>query len=184
MHIWHPVPMTPDLLFSGVATANLSSALPWFEALLGGQADVIVTDDEVMWQVCDGGWLFLIQDPIRAGSALVTIAVSDLDQTLTEIAGRGIDNPSIETIPEAGRKTPLVDPEGNMVTFIQVLTSTDWRRLFLHSNAEGRGDRPMSDASAPRLTPRGRLSSRARLTTLLLFSHVQTEWMPCRLTMY
>ena len=109
-----------DLLFSGVATRDLSSALPWYEAVLGRPADVIVHDGEVMWEICPGGWLYLVEDAARAGRALVTIAVSDLGQTVARMVGRGIDNPAIETIPGAGRKAPVVDLEGNMISFIEV----------------------------------------------------------------
>jgi predicted enzyme related to lactoylglutathione lyase len=109
-----------DLLFSGVATRDLSSALPWYEALLGRPADVIVNDREVMWEICHGGWLYLVEDAGRAGHALVSIAVPDLDRTVAEMVDRGIDKPAVETIPGAGRKAPVVDPEGNTVTFIDV----------------------------------------------------------------
>ena len=68
-----------EVLFAGVPTANLGAALPWYEALLGRPADVIVNDHEVMWKACDGGWVVLIEDPVRAGHALVFLAVPDLD---------------------------------------------------------------------------------------------------------
>jgi predicted enzyme related to lactoylglutathione lyase len=114
--------MTTDLLFVGVATADFAAAVPWYSVLLGRPADVIVHDREVMWRVGDGGWLYLVEDPSRAGNALVTVSVTDLDQILSEIVGRGVRRPAIETIEGAGRKAPFVDPEGNIVTFIQVLS--------------------------------------------------------------
>ncbi len=112
--------MATDLLFAGVPTADLESTLTWYDALLGRAADVIVNDDEVMWRICDGGWLYLVQDPSRAGHALVTMAVSDLDQVVGEVAGRGLARPMIETVGEAGRNAPFTDPDGNTIAFIQV----------------------------------------------------------------
>jgi predicted enzyme related to lactoylglutathione lyase len=115
--------MSTDVLFAGVATADLDAAMPWYDALLGRPADIIVNDDEVMWRICDGGWLYLVRDSSHAGHALVSVAVPDLDQAVAEIADRGLDRPPIETIVGTGRKAPVVDPEGNTITLIEVLTS-------------------------------------------------------------
>ena len=114
--------MSTDLLFVGVATADFAAAVPWYSALLGRPADVIVHDREVMWRIGDGGWLYLVEDLSRAGNALVTVAVADLDQILSEIVGRGVSQPAIETIEGAGRQVGFVYAEGNIVTFIQVLS--------------------------------------------------------------
>ena len=117
--------MPTNVLFAGVATADLDPAMAWYDALLGRPAEIIVNDDEVMWQISDGGWLDLVRDPSRAGHALVIMAVPDLDQAVAEIEGRGLSKPTIETIEAAGRKAPVVDPEGNTVTLIEVLASNE-----------------------------------------------------------
>ena len=82
-----------------------------------------MNDDEVMWRICDGGWLYLVRDSDRAGHGVVTVAVPDLDQAVAEIADRGMGIPSIETIDGAGRKAPFVDPEGNTINLIEVRSS-------------------------------------------------------------
>jgi predicted enzyme related to lactoylglutathione lyase len=117
--------VTPDVLFAGVAVTDLEAAVPWYDALLGRRPDIIPNDDEVMWRICDGGWLYLVRDPSRAGQALVTIAVPDLDQAVAEIADRGLATPAIEVIGAAGRKAPFVDPEGNTIALIQVEASVE-----------------------------------------------------------
>lgn len=114
---------SPAVLFAGVATAEVEAAMPWYEALLGRRADIVVNVDEVMWRIREGGWLYLVRDPGRAGHGLVTVAVADLDRTLAEIAARGLDVPSIETIEGAGRKAPIVDPEGNTIALIEIQSS-------------------------------------------------------------
>ncbi|MGH9096122.1 MAG: VOC family protein, partial [Acidimicrobiales bacterium] len=91
--------------------------------LLGRPANVIVNDDEVMWQIREGAWLYLLRDPSHAGHALVTLSVPDLDRAVAEIADRGLDPPPIETIESAGRKASYFDPEGNMVSFVEVFSS-------------------------------------------------------------
>jgi catechol 2,3-dioxygenase-like lactoylglutathione lyase family enzyme len=115
--------MPIDVLFAGVATADLEAAIVWYEALLGRPANVIVNDDEVMWQIRDGAWLYLLRDPSHAGHGLVTVSVPDLDQEVAEIADRGLDPPTIETIESAGRKASYFDPDGNMVSFVEVFSS-------------------------------------------------------------
>jgi predicted enzyme related to lactoylglutathione lyase len=47
--------------------------------------------------------------------------VPDLDQWIAAMSERGIERPQIETVPGAGRKAPFSDPEGNTVTFIEVI---------------------------------------------------------------
>jgi predicted enzyme related to lactoylglutathione lyase len=115
----------PNVLFAGVATADLDRATAWYDALLGRPADIVVNEDEVMWKIGEEGWLYLVRDPARAGHALVSVAVPDLDAAVAELAGRGMDRPRIEIVGGAGRKAPVVDPEGNTVTLIEVSAPTD-----------------------------------------------------------
>ena len=56
--------------------------MPWYDALLGRPADIIVNDDEVMWRICEGAWLDLVRDSNHAGHALGTVAVPDLDHAI------------------------------------------------------------------------------------------------------
>jgi hypothetical protein len=58
-----------------------------------------VKDDEVMWQIAGGAWLYVAGNPSRAGNALVTLAVPDLDEALAEIEDRGLTSAPVETIP-------------------------------------------------------------------------------------
>jgi predicted enzyme related to lactoylglutathione lyase len=115
----------PTVLFAGVATADLEAAMPWYEAFFGRAADIEVNEDEVMWKVCDGGWLYLVLDPGRAGQALVAMAVPDLERAISELASRGLAAAAIETVGDAGRKAPVIDPEGNTINLIEVLGSQE-----------------------------------------------------------
>jgi predicted enzyme related to lactoylglutathione lyase len=114
-----------DVLFAGVATADLDAALPWYEALMGRPADILVHEGEVMWRVTDGGWLYLVLDPPRSGHALVAIAVPDLERALAEVVARGLTRPAIEVVGQGARKATLLDPEANTVALIEVPASGD-----------------------------------------------------------
>ncbi len=113
--------MLADVLFSGVPVVRLGAVQPWYESLFGRSPDVVANDREVMWQVRDGGWLYVVEDEDRAGRALVAIAVADLDGTLDGLASRGIDRPEVDTVPGAGSKATVTDPDGNTVAFIEVV---------------------------------------------------------------
>jgi predicted enzyme related to lactoylglutathione lyase len=111
-----------DIVFAGVAVTNFPDAISWYDGLFGRPADVVVTDDEVMWRFSDTAWLYVVHNPERAGQALVALSVADLDQTVKAIAGRGITGQPIEKVGDAGRKATFSDSDGNEVSFIQVTT--------------------------------------------------------------
>jgi predicted enzyme related to lactoylglutathione lyase len=108
------------VLFVAVPASNLPRAIEWYVALFGRVPDIVPNDDEVMWQVNDGGWLYLVRDGDRAGRTVVTIAVDDLERALADLAARGVRSDGIEPVGDTGRKARLIDPEGNVVAVIEV----------------------------------------------------------------
>ena len=61
----------------------------------------------------DTGWIYVIVDSDRAGSALNTILVDDLDAFLAGLGERGIATDPVEIIGVAVRSTHVTDPDGN-----------------------------------------------------------------------
>ncbi len=82
--------MAMEVLFAGVAVADFPRAREWYARLFDRDADVVAHDREVIWQVAGAGWLYVVEDADRAGSGLVAISVSDLDEVVTRLAARGI----------------------------------------------------------------------------------------------
>ena len=109
-----------EVLFASVPVADLKVATPWYEGVFRRPPDIVPNDNEVMWQVAGNGWLYVIQDAKRAGSTLVTISVSDLDQFVGDLAERGISTGPIEAVGDAGRKSVAVDEDGNAISWIEV----------------------------------------------------------------
>lgn len=105
------------LLFAGVPVADYGAALVWYSRLFGRAPDVDVHATEAMWQISAGGWLYVVADASRAGHALVTVLVSDLDGWLAGLAERGITHAPIESAPGLYRKAAILDPDGNMISF-------------------------------------------------------------------
>ena len=72
----------PPVLFAGVPVADYPAARGWYERLFGRGPDMVPNQTEVVWQVAEGGWVYVVADAERAGRALVTVIVDDLDGLL------------------------------------------------------------------------------------------------------
>ena len=112
--------MDTEVLFAGIRVRELAPATEWYDRLFGRAPDIVPNDDEVMWRVTDGAWLYVIRDAPRAGNSLVTICVTDLDAAVAELADRNITVGPIAPVGEAGRKAVGKDPDGNSIDFIEV----------------------------------------------------------------
>ena len=110
--------MASNHVFAGIAVADYDAALAWYERLLGRPADVIVTENEAMWQVAEAGWVYVVGDATRAGYALLTLLVDDLEHQVAALAQRGLATGAIETVPGVVRKAVLIAPEGNRITVV------------------------------------------------------------------
>jgi predicted enzyme related to lactoylglutathione lyase len=116
---------TTTYVFAGIATAHYAAALPWYERLFGRPPDLLPQDEEAAWRLTDTGWIYLVGDAARAGKALLTILVDDLDAQVAALAERGLAPNELETLSDGGRKAAFVDPEGNKITFAQPGSTED-----------------------------------------------------------
>jgi hypothetical protein len=103
-------------LFAGIPVGDLEAARPWYERLLGEVA-FAPNDEELVWELAENRSIYIVQDPERAGRALVTVFCEDLDSVAEEIAGRGLEPAESETYGNGVRKLIYRDPEGNEVGF-------------------------------------------------------------------
>ena len=111
--------MAINVAFAGLAVAQLDAAIEWYERLLGRPADMVPNDDEVTWELVEGGWIYVVRDPPRAGNALLTLIVDDLDEQIATLAERGIETGEIEEAAGLFRRVALADPAGNRITFAE-----------------------------------------------------------------
>ena len=107
--------------FAGIAVADFGSMLAWYERLLGKPPDFFPQEGEAVWRVTEHAWVYVVADAERAGRALLTILVDNLDDQIAELAERGVPAGPIDVIPGAARRVAISDPEGNRVTFGQPL---------------------------------------------------------------
>jgi len=116
--------MAMEVLFASLPVANLDAAIGWYERFFGRAADIIPNDDEAMWRVADNGWLYVINDPRRAGRTVVTISFGDLAEVVALLADRGVSAAPIEAVGDEGLKSNVHDPDGNVLSLIQVASAS------------------------------------------------------------
>ena len=105
--------------FAGIPVANFDAATAWYERLWGKAPDFYPEPGEAVWQIREHAWVYLVTDADRAGNALITVLVDDLDGLIAGLNDRGVEVGPIE---EKGPSVPgltLTDPEGNRITFGQ-----------------------------------------------------------------
>jgi hypothetical protein len=61
----------------------------------------------------------------RSGNALVTLLVDELERQVSELAERSLATGPIDTVPGLFRRTVINDPEGNVLTFAEDLSTDD-----------------------------------------------------------
>ena len=110
------------MLFAGVPVTDFVQASAWYERFFGRPPDVIPSPGrEVMWQVAETGWIYVVVDPDRAGNALVTYSVvGNLDERLAELAARGIGAGAPEEQAPGAWKADIEDPDGNRISLAQL----------------------------------------------------------------
>ena len=105
--------MAVTYVFAGIPVADSDAAVGWYERLVGRPPDLIPNDDEAAWRLTETGWIYVIADAGRAGSALNTLLVDDLDAFLAGLAERKVMAGPVKTIGDGVRVTVVTDPDGN-----------------------------------------------------------------------
>ena len=70
-----------------------------------------------MWEVAEHRYIYIVQEPGRAGNAMVLSFVDDLDDRVAEIARRGIEPAQRETYGNGVTKVIYRDADGNEISF-------------------------------------------------------------------
>ena len=105
-------------LFAGVRVGDLDVARAWYERLLGEPA-FFPNALEIVWMLADDRYVYVEQDPGRAGSALVTVLLDDLDARISQIGARGLQPAEREAYASGARKAIYRDADGNEIGFAE-----------------------------------------------------------------
>jgi hypothetical protein len=103
-------------LFAGIRVRELVAAREWYERLLGAPS-FSPNATEVVWTLADDRSVYVEEDPDRAGGALITVFVDDLDAVVANIASRGLEPAERETYSNGVRKATYRDDDGNEIGF-------------------------------------------------------------------
>jgi predicted enzyme related to lactoylglutathione lyase len=105
--------MAVQHVFASIPVPDRDAAVAWYERFVGRSPDLIPNDDEAAWRLTETAWIYVIVDAGRAGSALHTLLVDDLDAFLAGLAERGLRCGPVETMDVGVRRTMISDPHGN-----------------------------------------------------------------------
>ena len=108
--------MTMDL-FAGIPVRDYTAAAAWYERLLGAPPSFLPNDIEAVWEVAEHRYIYIVQEPGRAGNALVLSFVDDLDDRVAKIARRGIEPAKRENPDNGVTKVIYRDADGNEISF-------------------------------------------------------------------
>lgn len=105
----------PIALFAGIPVRDYEAAKTWYVRFLGTEPSFIAHATEAVWELAENRSLYIDQDPERAGHAVLTYFVDDLDAVVAGVAGRGIEPVARENYPDGVRKIVYRDPDGNEI---------------------------------------------------------------------
>ncbi|MEV4805008.1 VOC family protein [Nonomuraea sp. NPDC049421] len=104
-------------LFAGIPVRDYQAASRWYEQLFGEKPSFIPNDVEAVWELAEHRYVYIVQDPERAGNALVVSFVEDLRERVAAITRRGIEPVKRETYENGVTKVIYEDLEGNEIAF-------------------------------------------------------------------
>jgi catechol 2,3-dioxygenase-like lactoylglutathione lyase family enzyme len=96
-----------------VPVRDLRAASDWYGRLFGRPPDLVPNEREAAWRLTDSGWICIERDPQRAGSALHTVLVADLQGFLAGLARRGVQAGPVQEIGAGVKQAIVRDADGN-----------------------------------------------------------------------
>lgn len=101
-----------------VAVTDIGAGRDWYSRLFGREPDNNPMPNLVEWQVVDGGWVQVTEDPQRAGNAMLNLAVSDLDEGVREVGECGLNPGQIVEANKGVRLCAINDPDDNVIQLV------------------------------------------------------------------
>jgi hypothetical protein len=104
-------------LFAGFPVSEYATSAAWYERLLGCPPAFLPNDVEAVWELAKHRYIFIKFQPEHAGHAFNLFFLSDLDGFIAQIAKRGLNPATHETLANGVRRVTYTDPDGNVVGF-------------------------------------------------------------------
>jgi glyoxylase I family protein len=101
-----------------VAVSDIEAGRSWYTKLFGRGPDNNPMPNLVEWQVIDGAWVQVTEDPARAGSGMLNLAVSDIEEGARELREMGLETGEIIDANKGVRLCPTTDPDSNQIHLV------------------------------------------------------------------
>jgi glyoxylase I family protein len=101
-----------------IPVADLTFSADWYERLFDTGPTNRPMPSLVEWRLTDTGWVQVFVDGERAGRSFFNLAVSDLDEHVKGLRGRGFSPGEIQHATKGVRISTIEDPDGNTLNFI------------------------------------------------------------------
>jgi catechol 2,3-dioxygenase-like lactoylglutathione lyase family enzyme len=109
-------------LFAALRVTDRDASLAWYERLFGRPPSFLPNDAEAVWQVAETASVYLLAAGPPIGGGEVTLIVGDLDDQRAALSRRGIATEAVVVVPDAGRKSRVLDPDGNVLWFVELVS--------------------------------------------------------------
>jgi catechol 2,3-dioxygenase-like lactoylglutathione lyase family enzyme len=107
-----------DFVLAVVAVSDIEAGRAWYTAVFGREPDNNPMPNLAEWQVTDGAWVQVTEDPVRAGKGMLNLAVSDIEEGARELREKGLATGEIIEANKGVRLCPLADPDDNMIQLV------------------------------------------------------------------
>lgn len=100
-------------LFAGIPIKDFESSVRWYENFLDKKPSFFPHKTEAVWELAESRYVFIVLDKAKAGNALTTFFVEDLDSFLDKASKQMITPSKDEMYPNNVQKLTYHDPDGN-----------------------------------------------------------------------
>jgi glyoxylase I family protein len=107
-----------DFVLAVVAVSDIETGRAWYSKLFGREPDNNPMPNLVEWQVTDGGWVQVTEDPRRAGNGMLNLAVSDIEEGVREVREMGLATGEIVDANKGVRLCAIADPDNNAIQLV------------------------------------------------------------------
>ncbi len=101
-----------------IPVSDITVSAAWYERLFEREPTNRPMPNLVEWQLTDTGWVQVFVDAARAGRSFFNVAVSDLDEQVNGLRGRGFAPCGIQQATKGVRISTVEDPDGNTINLI------------------------------------------------------------------
>lgn len=101
-----------------IAVSDIEAGRSWYTKLFGREPDNNPMPNLIEWQVINGAWVQVTEDPQRAGNGMLNLAVSDIVEGARELREMAIETREIIDANKGVQLCPVTDPDGNQLQLV------------------------------------------------------------------